>query len=720
MAILSLLTAAIWCWHHDRLTLSAWSVPLDFSGDSLEILARIKAASEGDLMPFGPHVVHRLGAPFGANWNEYPGSDDLANYGLGLLARLVGAAAASNCALLLAQVTAALAFFLCARLLRHRWEWAMAGALLFSFSFFSLSRGLPHMWLTFTYTVPLAIFTCGLIAAGRRAPLRPAWRWLAYGTAVVLGASNPYNLFLFLQLLAWSVLAQWLRSRWSAGVRLGLVCGVLAVLVFGAIHAKLWLNLVDQDKAPLLVRNYAGTEIYGLKPIELFLPSSQHHSGWLSAFGSRYVRWSDWRGETFSPYLGLVGMAGLIWLFGVLVKHLLASPRRRVPGLALPTMWILLFSVVGGVNSILAFYVGLNIFRASNRYSIFLLALALMFVVARLSRLTRNWRPAVRLGVAGVVAAFGLWDQIPQAAGKETAQRITERAGADRHFGAELEQRLGRGAMVFQLPILDFPEGRPRLRVNEYDHFRPYVATRTIRFSYGEAKNRARGTWQRDCLPLAPSALVPTLESYGFRAIYINRQGYPDHAEQLLAGLAAAGRTEVIEDADHQQIVVLLHPAEQLRPPLARTFTYGQGWNPRPSGESSSEPHWTNGSASLTYYNPWPGPLRVSLHLAASGVDERTLRILINGREQMHLRVGLTPKEINLPAAEFLHGVNRIDFVTPEPAIRVSEQRWRLRAIGVQRLQLQVLSEPEAGLLRMFDDAPTGDDPGPSGTADGR
>jgi hypothetical protein len=719
ITMLCLLTAVIWCWHHDRLAWSSWSMPLDYTGDSLEILARIKASSEGDLVPFRPHFVHRLGAPFGANWSEYPGSDDLANYSLGLLARLVGAAAASNCALLLAQITAALAFFLCARLLRHRWEWAFAGALLFSFSFFSLSRGLPHLWLTFTYTVPLALFTCGVIAVGRRAATRPVWRWLCYGTAAALGASNPYNLFLYLQLLAWSVLAQWLRARWSAGVRLGLICGALAVFVFGAIHADLWLNVADEGKTPLLVRNYAGTEIYGLKPIELFLPSSRHHSEWLAAIGSRYVRWSDWRGETFSPYLGLTGAAGLIWLLGALVKALLAARRRRVPGHALPALWILLFSVIGGINSILAFYVGLNIFRASNRYSVFLLALVLMFVVARLSRLTRNWPSAIRLGVAGVVAAFGLWDQIPQAAGKETVQRITERVAADRRLGREMEQRLGRGAMVFQLPILEFPEGLPQLRVNEYDHFRPYLATRTARFSYGESKNRAQGAWQADCLRLTPAALVQALESYGFSALYIDRQGYPDHADQLLAGLAAAGRTEVIDGIDHQQIVVLLHAADQTRPPLARTFTFGQGWNPRPPGESSSEPRWTNGSASLAYFNPLPGPLSVSMGLAASGVDERTLRILVNGREQIRVQVGPVPKEINLPVVEFRAGVNRIDLVSPEPAIRVSEQRWRLRAIGVQRLQLQVLSGSAADRVHLSDDVLSGLDLGPPGSAAG-
>jgi len=704
VVVLSLLTTAIWCWHYDRLTWARWSVPLNYTGDSLEILARIKAASEGDLIPFRTHLVHRLGAPFNANWNEYPGSDDLANYGLGWLARVIGVSATSNVALLLAHVTAALSFYLCARLLRHRWEWAFVGALLFSFSFFNLTRSLPHLWLTFTYTIPLALLTCWLIAAGRRTAMRPGWRWLCYGTAVALGASNPYNLFLYLQLLAWSILAQWLRSRWSANVRLGLACGVVAVLVFAAIHAYTWINVIDEGGAPLLVRNYAGTEIYGLKPIELFVPSSQHHSKWLSGIGYRYLRWSDWRGETFSPYLGFVGAAGLLWLLAALVRSLLAQRRRWRPAYSLPAIWILIFSTVGGVNSILAFYFGLNLFRASNRYSVFLLALALLFVVAQLSLRTRAWRPPVRLGLAGLIAAVGLWDQLPVRNSPEASQLIAERVSADRRLGEELEKHLGPGAMVFQLPVLDFPEGRPQLRVNEYDHFRPYLATRTLQFSYGESKGRARGTWKYGCARMAPATLVRALEGYGFAALYINRQGYPDNAEQLLAELAAAGRAEVIGGPDQNQVVVRLHPVERPQPPLAHVFTFGRGWNPRLPGDFNSEAHWTNGSASLSYYNPFPRPLQAAVRLVLGSIGERTVRILLNGRELTRVRLGAELKEIDLPTMELKSGVNRIDLITPEPAIRVNEQRWRLRAIGVHRLQLRIVSEPMVELADDPDD----------------
>ena len=702
-------------------------MPLDYTGDSLQNLARIKAASEGDLVPFGAHHVRRLAAPFVADWSQFPASDDIANYLCGLVARLIGVMAAGNFALLLANVSAGWSFYVCARLLRNRWEWSMAGALLFGLSFFSLYRGLPHLWLAFTYTVPLALLSCWLIAVGHRTTQRSSWRWLCYGTAGALGASYPYNLFLYLQLLGWSVLVRWWRERWSPNVRLGLGCGLVAVAVCGAVNSHVFSTGEIGGGSSPLVRNYAATEIYGLKPIELFLPPSEHHGPWLAALGYRYLRWSDWRGETFSPYLGLAGAIGLVWLLGAFVRNVVVERRVRRSGYALTALWVLLFSVIGGQNSILAFFLGFDVFRASNRYSVFLLALALLFVAARLSRLTRDWRPGVRLGLAGLVVIVGLWDQLPVRESPAAGQQIAEQVRGDRRLGGEMERRLGPGAMVFQLPVLDFPEGRPQFQANEYDNLRLYIATRTLRFSYGEIKNRARDAWQHDCREMAPAALVGALESYGFAALVVDGRGYPDGAAQLLAEIAATGRTELVSEPLTAKSVVLLHPAAQPVPPFARSFTYGNGWNrltfadeartpvslspppPKkpgpvrgplpPLAEGSARAwRWTNGSASLSYFNPLPRPLTASLHLVLGSEGERTVWLLVNGHEVNRVRIGSETREISLAAVELQPGVNRLDLATPEPAIRVSEQRMHLRAIAVHEMQMRLPSAPTVEL----------------------
>ncbi len=101
--------------------MEVWQIPTDYVGVAHEILARIKAASEGETWPLTPQVIERLGAPFGADWNAYPTSDKPLMLLLGAIAKLAGVFAAANIGLLLAQLTAALAFYFTARWLRCRW-----------------------------------------------------------------------------------------------------------------------------------------------------------------------------------------------------------------------------------------------------------------------------------------------------------------------------------------------------------------------------------------------------------------------------------------------------------------------------------------------------------------------------------------------------------------------------------------------------------------------
>jgi len=138
----------VWLWFYDKATLSSWSLPVSYSGDSLEAFARIKAAAEGDWLPFQTHLITRLGAPFGANWNTYAEADLPLFALLGWLSRHLGLFETANLALLLAHVGAALAFYGVARIFRARIEWAAAGAALYACSnyFFFRSFAHSHRW----------------------------------------------------------------------------------------------------------------------------------------------------------------------------------------------------------------------------------------------------------------------------------------------------------------------------------------------------------------------------------------------------------------------------------------------------------------------------------------------------------------------------------------------------------------------------------------------
>ena len=90
-----------------------------------------------------------------------------------------------------------------------------------------------------------------------------------------------------------------------------------------------------------------------------------------------------------------------------------------------------------------------------------------------------------------------------------------------------MEAKLPAGGMVFQLPVMDFPEA-PMAGIAAYDHFRPFLFTHQLRYSFGCAKGRPRESWQNVITSLAPASQVAELERYGFGAIYVNRAGYQD------------------------------------------------------------------------------------------------------------------------------------------------------------------------------------------------
>jgi hypothetical protein len=679
--------AVLWTWQHGLLRVSDWAVPLDYSGDTHEMLARIKAASEGDTLPLRPQLIERLGAPWGASWNAYPASDKLLVLFLGQLSRLVGLAEAANLALLLGCVTAALAFHQVARRFHAREEWALVGAVLFALATGSLQRGLAHLLLVFTWTIPLGLLCCWQVA--RRTRLRWGSRDVLWslGAALALGVSNPYNLFFWVQLLGWALLAQAFGARHASNLRVGALALGLACLAFAVMHAELWLY-AQGGALPLLVRNYGGTEMYALKPVELFIPPAGHRWDWFSFWGERYERWSEWRGEAASPYLGAAGLAGFAWLLWESVARLL---RGQAPcGFALQSGWILAYGALGGITNLLALYVGLHLFRATNRVSLLLACLSLLFLARRLSTLLGGRSAVVRWGGASVLAVFGVADQLPPRPDGEAREVRRRQVESDRAFGRALEERLPSGAMVFQLPVQGFPEVRPPHRLRDYELFRPYLHTSSLRFTYGAPKHRSRSRWQRDLEEAPVEGLVSTLERYGFAALHVNRRGFEDRGEGLMAELASLGYTQTIEGVRGEQAAVLLRPVPAPELPLGRTLTFGRGWYLQPVETDGESVRWSHGPAVLTYFNPDDRPLDVTLHLRARAATDRRVRVTLNGRTvAIDERIGPEARSLGPLTLRLRPGVNRLDVTSTLPPVVVGGGRARLRGVGLSEVRVE-------------------------------
>jgi hypothetical protein len=684
-ALLAVLAAFVWIAHFDRWSIESWRVPTDYLGDAPEALARLKAASEGDMLPMHSQVISRLGAPFGAHWNAYPSPDKPLMLILGGLVHAVGLHAAANLGLLLAQVTAALAFYGVARWLRFRWEWAAAGALLFAYTYHTFHRGLAHFSLVFTWTVPLGLAAVWLISGSRRIAWRRPAAMVSLFAGIALGTSNPYNLFFWLQLMGWAIVWQWFGPRRKQNLTLGLTSIGLAVLAFAVTNSEMWLHVDNPDAQPLLARNYGGTEIYALKPVEMFIPPTFHHWDFLAFFGNRYTRWSPWRGEVFLPYLGLVGIAGFAWLGWVTIRRIVA--KRALPGQAVAIGWIMSYATIGGLTNVVALFAGIQVFRATNRAAIFISAIVLFFLIGRLSRLSSRWPAWARLGAAAAITIVGLFDQLPKLEPELEVKTIAAEVQSDEEFGRALEQMLPAQAMLFQLPVIGFPEVQAPHRLGEYEHFRPYLSTDNLRFSFGAAKFRSRSRWQREIEGLPTAELVPRLERHGFAAVYLNRKGFEDRGEKVLRELAAMGYTRRLDARGGNQVAILLQPSPTPAPPLALALTYGRGWHPR----SESGWRWAFDDAALSYFNPYNRPITVNLEFKIVGIGGREITFENNRKIVRRFETTDTATAVLISDLELTPGVNRFRLCSNRPAVRQNAGRNQLRSYGLEESTVRVV-----------------------------
>jgi len=218
--------------------------------------------------------------------------------------------------------------------------------------------------------------------------------------------------------------------------------------------------------------------------------------------------------------------------------------------------------------------------RGTSRYFVAIATIGLLYFVFVTHRLIRSWSFTRRIITLLILALLAVVDQtfhnyfyprynIPTSV-------IKERVMADRDLALRLEDRLDAGAMIYILPVLDFPEpfsGRGAFKLNFfiYDSIRPFLYSTKLRYSYGSNKGRQGADWQLDVQELPAGEMAATLESYGFSGILLNRKGYGDLGKQILRELCEAGWPMAFEQGvGNEWVFIPLNPAEE---PVLPTLT---------------------------------------------------------------------------------------------------------------------------------------------------
>lgn len=584
-----------WCIGHGMLNAARWGLPTTYLEpaytDFLGGCGYLKMMADGQITPFAWKTASDLGAPDSVNWNQHASPEETLLAFFGLCVRLFGLYPGFNLAVLAGHIAAGLTFYLVAR---RGFEcdktWAFVGGLAFGLAPYQFAQEPHHVGCQYIWHLPLFPLVWKWLATGDGLSLGTKRFWQAMAIGFVTGLQNPYYSSIFCQLvLVTGAVRMWQKRSLAAFAPAAAVIGAVAfafllsnldTITYRMTHAA------EIAGAPLVGhREYKWMDIYGLKLVDLFIPQITHHSAAMARFGLQHRQASVLNDEEGSGYLGLLGIGCLLFLVATAIRAMVEGRAKDVPIEAWWVLWIVIMFNTGGLNAIIAAFTGFSLFRTGIRYSIVILLVSLFHAAERMTawqtRATGRL-PSETLRIVTLTAAVGgsllvFWDQLPRSPTPQQVAAIADAVDSDRTFAAAMEAAIppatdGKKAMVFQIPVM---EGLPVPGVSTSDHYRPYLYSSRLHYSYGATGETL--AWQKgvqrtlfqgaeidrqqEVVRLHEPSVARAVEEVtkkGFAAIYVNRNGYPDGGKGLRDVLAKLGYANVIDSPAGDLMCVVL------------------------------------------------------------------------------------------------------------------------------------------------------------------
>jgi phosphoglycerol transferase len=499
--------------------------------------------------------TQKLGAPFGQDLHDFPAVADNFNLVLLWLGLKIfrDEVLTFNLFFFGSYLLTTVSGFIGARILRLNRSSAVLVGVIYSFLPFHFQHGPGHLYLSAYWAIPLWVsFLLRELMGESISPFTQSslrnWFFNRSTLLVVLisliaASTGLYYAFFFL-LLATAVLfvGRITQSKPFEWVPVSLSI-FLATSVMALQYFPVWLyQKQNGSNLSSFARTIAEVEYYSLKISNLLLPINGHRISLLA----------ELRGKANQVFLigegadalGLFGSIGFCALLIVLIVKTSENQRVFLKSLAIFMLIAVLISTVGGFAQLVSTF-GFTQLRVMSRMSIVIAFPAIVCSAVLLDRFLRNRNRIIRLSSLLVIGTLALLDmnpghQLPSF--KETA-KSWER---DRVVVTRVAERFGNDAMIFQLPIIPFPENVPVVNMTDYEHLKGYMHSSTLRWSYGGVKGR-EGDWQKS-LSEDPKLLVAELEQLNFQAIWINRNGYEDRGALLIDQLSSLGLELVMKD----------------------------------------------------------------------------------------------------------------------------------------------------------------------------
>jgi phosphoglycerol transferase len=693
-------------------------VPISYRGED-DFLCGMYMKSVVD----GGWALHNplLAAPYEADFHDYPMSEGFSF----LLIKLFGLftddfALLYNLYLLIHYPLTTLITYLVLRQFKLSYTASIVGGLLYTFLPYHYVRAIGQPFYGVYYGVPLLTMILLWIATGNlRAQdllTRAGWqenkgKWrLCLLTCLLLGSSGWFHYAFFgLFLLGIVALLAVVRERsWRGFVVPAALSGVICLTLFVNVLPNL-LYFAKHGRTNIAARQPSDAEQYGLKISLLLLPTFDHRIPALMKLKQEAAK-NPLTTENHDSTLGIFGSLGFLLLLGCLLLRQRAAAEEEADEtftwlhhLSVLNMAAVLLGTIGGFGSLFALLVWAQI-RGYNRISVYLAFfsfLALLLALEYLARryCTQRWQQIGYHVLLLVILYLGLTDLLGRS--KFTTASAAPTYQSDREFVQSIEAQLPPQAMIFQFPYAGFPTVKGSGKMKEYDHFRGYLHSSQLRWSFGAIRGRQADLWQQDIAAKPLAEAVTSLAQAGFSGIYVDRFGYEDNGKKLESELAPLlGAATSISRDERLVFYNLIAYAQKLRAeqpggnwaaqqesslkPLL--WNWEQGFYNQESNPNESW-RWCQAAGTLKVINPTEKERRVVIETAFSANADSNLEIS-GALFTETLRLNATPrafaKTITVPPGEHV-----IQFKCDSPPVpphidsrtlvfRVNNFRWKI------------------------------------------
>lgn len=515
-------------------------------GDGLLGMASIKSIDENGLM--GSLFNSRIGAPETASLIDFPAFGTTAVIIIWILSLLTDSIPQiMYMYLILSFCIDSVSMSLLMRKLKFNRETSFVISSLFAFAPYHFYRYISHSSLIDYSTIPAAIYLSlcilGIIKEEK------TWKMAAAAVFLGIGYGYYYAFGLIMMAVAYCIKFIILDNKKQIIDRLWIIAVTLAT-VFLTLLPKIIYSLTNGANEVVGKRYFAEQEYYGLKIINLLLPVSYSRIPIFRTIYNIYATsGAPLINENRFASLGAIGAVGFVILCAALIISLVAKNKcdndewKLIDFLSLETLVFVLIGSIGGFGEIFNALVTAQI-RCYNRASIVITALSLLMIAVLLNKIELKKKTLSCVVCAGVLAA-GCYDQV-NIQNTQWQEGIRPVQNMYESYFSVVEDSLEPGAMVYQLPYMDFPEVPPLYKINDYKHFIGYVFTDELRWSYGGVKGREEAAKNLNIDEGKSINFLNGIKNAGFKAVYIDTDGYADGGIQILSFYNSLGIKPIV------------------------------------------------------------------------------------------------------------------------------------------------------------------------------